>query len=68
MWRDPLEELIQALEKVVADVPVGNSNVADRNLSVEYVERAFVEFQLETDIILFGTPNHVAQLKPNGGE
>ena len=64
MWRDPLEDLIEALEKVV-DVSVGGIE-SDRELSVEYVEQSFLRFQLETDAILFGTREALAQPTHNG--
>jgi hypothetical protein len=63
MWRDPLEELIQALEKVV-DVPVTN----DSETSVEYLERCYAQWQIETDIVLFITPDQIARLNRNGAD
>jgi len=65
MWCDPYQDLIRALEKVV-DLPAESSQ--NREFSVEYVERYFTTFQFETDIILFGTPDQVAQLKQNRDE
>jgi hypothetical protein len=58
MWRDPLQELIQALEKVV-EVPMSN----DSEMTVEYLERSYTQWQIETDIVLFGTSEQIAALK-----
>jgi hypothetical protein len=63
MWRDPLQELIQALERVV-ELPVTN----DSEMTVEYLERSYAQFQVETDIILFGTREQVAALKHDGSD
>ena len=60
MWRDPLEELVLALEKVV-DVPVPSNP----ELSVEYLERSYAQWQIEIDAILFGT-KPVMPLNENG--
>jgi hypothetical protein len=46
------------------DVPAGD----DSELSVEYVERSYAKWQIETDIILFGTPEQIARPEHNGSD
>ena len=61
MWRDPLEELIQALEKVV-DVALPN----DSKTSVAYLEQSYAQWQIDLDTVLFGTPEQIAQVENDG--
>ncbi|MEW5983449.1 MAG: hypothetical protein AB1806_13935 [Acidobacteriota bacterium] len=53
-WVDPLDELIAVLERKVAITPTPSR--------AETFRRAFLEFQRDADIALFGTDEERARL------